>query len=204
MDCDWFFYTGPDTIGNDTFLLRDVKGSDAWVLLTSLAHFGDWALGGNVEETGDWLTKKPYNLKATRCFMAAKQSRMYGRVMILVETIEEEIFKFYKSKYRIVTFTTDHTEKSVAIDTPTVEFINEFRILETVDGTTVNRRCHSYKNHGAMPIFIDQWLEEENTAMVAKWTRTPITSQKAAQEAPAPAPPPPSTLGTSSSFNSLF
>lgn len=131
-------------------------------------YYKEWILGGEeIEESCDWLAKKPFNLKALGCFRAFKQTTMYGKMLVMWEIVEEEKFKFVKSICRIVTFCDDNANKQSVLLSPTIEYTNEFRVVDNnIDGTIMNRRIYGYKNHGALPAFIETWIQSENSAIV--------------------------------------
>jgi hypothetical protein len=209
---DWFPFcsSSTDIIGNDTFLLRDVSLNDTWAFLTNMKFFKQWILGGG-ESFGaeNWLAKKPFNLKAQECFKLMKHSSIYGDMLILWEIVEEEKLKFVKSVCRIVTFCDgDDVDKQTVMEAPTIEYVNEFRIVnESIDGTIINRRSFSYKNHGAMPVFIEAWIEEENKIMIEYWVRRKsiphLVQEPQTKNIPQKAKPKLES-GLSISFSSLF
>lgn len=89
-----------------------------------------------------------------------------GKITIMLEINKEIKDKSLSCNYRMVTFSDEETDKKTIINQPTIEFQDDYKFIETKDGTIIHRTCSNYINHGTMPIFMDQWLTDENTAIV--------------------------------------
>lgn len=151
---------------DDTFFIKGVKSGAAFDFVKKLDNFKDWSLGGDVLVTDNWTSKRPFNVNAVNCNMAQKSTKLLGTITVMLEITQELKNKSLSCKYRMVTFSDQETDKKTIINQPTVEFDDEFKFITTKDGTIIHRTCSNYVNHGTIPIFMEQWLMDENRAIV--------------------------------------
>jgi len=62
------------------------------------------------------------------------------------------------------------SDKKVIMEYPSVTYTSEYTLKGTPSGTEITRRSFDYSNNGAMPVFIDSWLMDEDTAMMVAWS----------------------------------
>mmetsp|Transcript_5994 Transcript_5994/g.7772 ORF Transcript_5994/g.7772 Transcript_5994/m.7772 type:complete len:202 (+) Transcript_5994:83-688(+) len=178
------FFCDSGLILDDSFLLRDVKPSVAFSYIKQIETFKGWTLGGDCEESANWSSKRPFNVNAVSCSMSSKQTSILGKVTILWEINEEIKDKLLKCTYRMVTFSNEDTDKNTLINQPTLHFKDEFRFIPTENGTIVRRICNNYINYGTFPIFIDQWVVEENMALIRELSSQPDSEYETSKQPP--------------------
>lgn len=76
------FPLGPTLLMDDSFLVKGVKAKEAFDLIKKLDNFGKWSLGGNVEKTENWTSKRPFNVNAVSCSMAQKDTKIMGMLFL--------------------------------------------------------------------------------------------------------------------------
>jgi len=165
---------GEEGLINDvSFIVFGRTPSEVHALFQSASILSHVRSGGKGSSAVTEVTKKnPVNFSTLRCFLCESEVAGVGRVVATWETVEERQGKSLKMVVSMVLNAKADADKRTCIESPTIRFHSDITLSDYLGGNTeVRRRCYKYENSKpSIPIVIEQWVNDENSAMSDKWS----------------------------------